>query len=229
MVCSSFFRRTGCEVRPQSDDNKLGPMGHSDAGWAKPVVLENDLLRLEPLSLEHTDDLYQVGCDDRIWEYTTQPPFGSSAEVAGWIEETLLEVSEGRQVAFAIIHKGWCQAVGSTRFFEIRPQHSALEIGYTWLGTACQGTGVNVMAKYLLLEHCFEELETVRVQFKTDVRNLRSRKALEKIGAREEGFLRKHMLLWNGHRRDSVVYSIIDDEWPRIRDRLQRLLEQPRD
>ena len=99
-----FSAGTVREVRPQSDDENRGQMGHSDDRWAKPVVLENDLLRLEPLSLEHTDDLYQVGCDERIWEFTTQPPFGSSAEVAAWIEETLLEVSEGRQVAFAIIH-----------------------------------------------------------------------------------------------------------------------------
>ena len=137
--------------------------------------------------------------------------------------QLLLEVSAGRQVAFAIVDKGWGQAVGSTRFFEIRPDHSALEIGYTWLGMANQGAGINNMAKYLLLEHCFEELKTVRVQFKTDVRNLQSRKALEKIGAREEGFLRKHMLLWNGHRRDTVIYSIIEDEWPRVKTHLLSL------
>ena len=122
--------------------------------------------------------------------------------------------------------KGWGQAVGSTRFLEIRPAHSALEIGYTWLGRASQGTGINSMAKYLLLEHCFAELKAVRVQFKTDVRNLQSRKALEKIGAREEGFLRRHMLLWNGHRRDTVLYSIIDDEWPRVKTRLLDLIKR---
>ena len=171
------------------------------------------------------DDLYQFGSDERIWKYTTQPPFKSLKEVEAWIEQTLLEVSKGRQVAFTIVDKGWGQAVGSTRFFEIRPDHSALEIGYTWLGKASQGTGINSMAKYLLLEHCFEELKAVRVQFKTDVRNLPSRKALDKIGAREEGFLRRHMLLWNGHRRDTVIYSIIEDEWPQVKTRLLNLIE----
>ena len=129
-------------------------------------------------------------------------------------------------MAFAIVDKGWGQAVGSTRFFEIRPDHSALEIGYTWLGKASQGAGINSMAKYLLLEHCFEELKAVRVQFKTDVQNLPSRKALEKIGAREEGFLRRHMLLWDGHRHDTLIYSIIEDEWPRVKTRLLSLIEK---
>ena len=206
-------------------EKRTAPLSGPSSRWARPVVLENDLLRLEPLSVRHADDLYQFGSDERIWKYTTQPPFKSLEEVEVWIERTLQEVSEGRQVAFTIVDKGWGQAVGSTRFFEIRPHHSALEIGYTWLGKASQGTGINSMAKYLLLEHCFEKLNAVRVQFKTDVRNLPSRKALEKIGAREEGFLRRHMLLWNGHRRDTVIYSIIEDEWPRVKTRLLKLIK----
>ena len=204
---------------------QISPATGPNSSWARPVTLENEWLRLEPLSIRHADDLYQFGSDERIWKYTTQPPFKSLDEVEAWIEQTLLEVSEGNQVAFAIVDKGWGQAVGSTRFFEIRPDHSALEIGYTWLGKASQETGINSMAKYLLLEHCFEELKAVRVQFKADVRNLPTRKALEKIGAREEGFLRRHMLLWNGHRRDTVIYSIIEDEWPRVKVRLQNLID----
>lgn len=204
---------------------QMSPLSGSNSSWAKPVILENELLRLEPLSVRHADDLYQFGSDERIWKYATQPPFKSLEKVEEWIEQILLEVSEGRQVAFAIVDKGWGQAVGSTRFFAIRPDHSALEIGYTWLGKASQGTGINSIAKYLLLEHCFEELKAVRVQFKADVRNLPSRKALEKIGAREEGFLRRHMLLWDGHRRDTVIYSIIEDEWPRVKTRLLGLIE----
>ncbi|MBA4115833.1 MAG: GNAT family N-acetyltransferase, partial [Rubrobacter sp.] len=115
--------------------------------------------------------------------------------------------------------------VGSTRYLTLRPSHCALEIGWTWFSCSVWGTGVNMEAKLLLLEHAFERLDCLRVEFKTDSRNERSRAALEALPARFEGILRKHMLVRGGERGDSAFYSVIDEEWPEVKASLERRLE----
>jgi len=179
-----------------------------------PVTLENEFVRLEPLDRAHAAALYEHGRDDSLWEMTTRPAFTSVTDTEAWIDETRAEMQAGRQVAFAIIDRSTGTAVGSTRYFDFRPNDRALEIGYTWLGRTAQGTAINPAAKLTLLEHAFETLGAIRVQFKTDLRNEQSQRALEKMGATREGVLRKHMRLWTGHIRDSAYYSVIDDEWP---------------
>ncbi len=136
------------------------------------------------------------------------------------IEPALEELAAGRQIPFAIVDRAIGRAVGSTRYLDIQPANRGIEIGWTWIGTAHQRTAINTECKFLLLRHAFETLGAIRVQLKTDLRNERSQRAMERIGAAREGVLRQNMLLWDGHRRDSVYYSVLVDEWPRVRERL---------
>ena len=133
-------------------------------------------------------------------------------------------MATGREIAFAIIHKSDKRAIGSTRFLDIQPAHRTLEIGWTWIGTKYQRTAVNTECKYLLLSYAFEKLGAVRVQLRTDTRNEKSQKAIERIGAVKEGVLRKSHTTHTGFIRDSVYYSIIDDEWPAVKQRLEGFL-----
>ena len=190
----------------------------------EPLILEGMYVRLEPLDLRHAEDLYVVGKEGSIWQYMLRPALTSVTDAQHWIEEAKVSSSNGSQLPFSIIDKKSDRAVGSTRYLDIRPTDRALEIGWTWLGIPYQGTSINTECKYLLLQHAFEKLGAVRVQLKTDLRNQRSQRALERIGAVREGVLRKHMILWNGHSRDTVYFSILDDEWPRVRKRLEGLL-----
>ncbi|MEE8156313.1 MAG: GNAT family N-acetyltransferase [Phycisphaerales bacterium] len=190
----------------------------------KPIVLEGDHVRLEPLAREHAAELYEAGSDESIWRYKLVPMYESIRDVQDWIERIQPAVVAGREIAFAIIHKADQRAIGSTRYLEISPAHRTLEIGWTWIGTKYQRTAVNTECKYLLLTHAFEQLGAVRVQFKTDARNEPSQRAIERIGAVKEGVLRKSHTTHTGYIRDSVYYSIIDDEWPPVKQRLERYL-----
>jgi RimJ/RimL family protein N-acetyltransferase len=142
-----------------------------------------------------------------------------------WIEQACEESAAGRQIPFAIIHLASGRAVGSTRYLDIRREDRGIEIGWTWLGKAYQRTAMNTECKWLLLRHAFETLAAHRVQLKTDLRNLASQRAIERLGAVREGVLRRHMLLPDGHLRDSVYYSILDTEWPAVKERLLRWLQ----
>ncbi len=133
-------------------------------------------------------------------------------------------MASGNEIAFAIVGKSDQRAIGSTRYLNIEPAHRTLEIGWTWIGTKYQRTAVNTECKYLLLRHAFEQLGAVRVQFKTDARNEQSQRAIERIGAVKEGVLRKSHTTYTGYIRDSVYYSIIDDEWPDVKQRLLGVL-----
>jgi RimJ/RimL family protein N-acetyltransferase len=186
-----------------------------------PVTLTGTHVRLEPLGLRHADDLYVAGDDPRIWRYLPRPQPTSVAETRAWIEQALQIAAGGTQVPFAIVDVGSDRAVGTTRYLEIRGPDRGLEIGSTWLSTASQRTAINTEAKYLLLSHAFDTLGALRVQFKTDRRNEKSQKAIERLGAVREGILRKQMVMSDGHIRDSVYYSITDDEWPSVRARLE--------
>ncbi len=180
----------------------------------KPVVLESAHVRLEPLTLEHAEDLYEAGKTETIWRFLSVQAPKSVDDVRAWIQVALENCEAGREVAFAIIHLGDDKAVGSTRFMSIEPADRGVEIGWTWLGVKYHRSAVNTHCKYLLLEHAFETLGAIRVQLKTDSRNQQSRKAIERIGARREGILRNHMIMPDGHYRDTVIYSITLKEWP---------------
>jgi N-acetyltransferase len=190
--------------------------------WVGPVTLEGRLVRLEPLSLEHVPGLAEVGLEPEIWRWMPAP-VTSVAEMRSLVEAALTEAEAGRQVAFATVERATGRPVGSTRFLNIEPDHQRLEIGWTWLARPWQRTAINSEAKLLLLEHAFESLGALRVEFKTDARNEQSRRALAGIGATEEGTLRQHMLTAAG-RRDSVYFSVIANEWPQVRRRLEERL-----
>jgi RimJ/RimL family protein N-acetyltransferase len=194
----------------------------------QPITLQGIHVRLEPLAQQHARDLFAAGSDEAIWTYMPRPVPRSLEDTSGWIQEALAAAAEGSQLPFAIIHRASGKAVGSTRYLDIRKEHRGLEIGWTWVGAAYQRTPVNTECKYLLLTHAFEELGAVRVQLKTDLRNERSQRAIERIGAVREGVLRKHMALWDGFIRDTVYYSILASEWPDVKRRLERLLRVQR-
>ncbi len=191
-----------------------------------PVILEGRHVRLEPLEVRHAKDLFAVGQDESIWLYMPRPKLASVADAEEMIDAAQKMASAGTQLPFAIIDRTRGTAVGSTRYLDIRRTDRALEIGWTWLGVDYQRTPINTEAKYLLLRHAFNALGAIRVQLKTDLRNERSQRAIERLGGTREGVLRQHMILWNGFVRDTVYYSILDGEWPAVRVRLERLLEQ---
>lgn len=147
-------------------------------------------------------------------------------QMIAWVRDMLRFQSAGTDLPFAVIHLKSGQAIGATRYLNIETQHRQLEIGGTWYGIDYQGTGVNTEAKYLLLKHAFEELGCIRVQLKTDARNLRSQRAIERLGAVKEGVLRQHMITPEGIIRDSVYYSILDREWLGVRQNLESQLER---
>ena len=190
----------------------------------QPVTLEGTHVRLEPLAPCHAEDLFEVGQDETIWPYMSRPPLKSVEDTRAWIDQALEVAATDTQIPFAIIERASSKAIGSTRYMDIRRNDRGLEIGWTWIGTAFQRTAMNTECKYLLLRHAFEEFGAVRVQLKTDLRNVRSQRAIERLGAAREGVLRKHMVLWDGFIRDTVYYSVIEGEWPEVKRRLEGLL-----
>ena len=192
--------------------------------WVLPVVLTGRRVRLEPLSTDHLDDLVGVGLDQSIWTLTIARP-ADRAGIEAWLRAAITGAAAGVDVPFATIDLASGRAVGSTRFMSIVPDHRRLEIGWTWVGTAYQRTGLNREAKALQLGHAFDVLGANRVEFKTDARNDKSRSALLGIGATFEGIFREHMIMPTGPLRDSAYYSVISTEWPEVRDRLRASLE----
>lgn len=193
--------------------------------WVEPVVLEGDHVRLEPLSSDHLSGLTDVGLDAEIWRW--MPMFVQAPmDMRTLIDEALAEAQAGTQVPFATVERASGRPVGSTRFLSIEPRHRRLEIGWTWLAPAWQRSVVNTEAKLLMLRHAFEKLGALRVEFKTDALNERSRAALLAIGAIEEGTLRHHMVMPNGRRRDSVYFSVLEEEWPRVHGHLESRLSR---
>jgi RimJ/RimL family protein N-acetyltransferase len=192
----------------------------------QPVTLTGKLVRLEPLGPEHVDDLYAAGADDSIWRYLPRPAFVSLDDARQWIEQSMAQTSRGERVAFAVVHLETGQAIGSTAYLDIDRPNRALEIGMTWYGTAWQRTGVNTECKYLLMRNAFEDQSARRVCLKTDSRNERSRRAILRLGAVEEGTWRNHRIAWDGMDRHSVFYSVIDTEWPDVKQRLESLMRR---
>ena len=192
--------------------------------WITPVTLMGNFVRLEPLSEVHVPGLASVGCDDRIWKLMLYGLIRTEEDMRRWVCKLLEAQVSGSDLPFAVIHLASGRVVGATRYMDIHPEHRGLEIGGTWYGLEFQRTVVNTESKYLLLQYAFEELKTIRVQFKADLRNERSWRALERIGAKREGILRNHYILPDGVVRDSVYYSIIDQEWPGVKDKLEGML-----
>lgn len=195
------------------------------ANFADPVVLDGKRVRLEPLSMNHLEALCEVGLDPALWAKAITP-LQSEKDMRKYILTALEWHIQGSALPFVIIDKPSATIAGSTRYANIDEANKRLEIGWTWVGRAWQRTYVNTEAKFLLLRHAFETLGCIRVEFKTDSLNTQSRSALTRIGAKEEGTLRNHMIVHDGRYRDSVYFSIIDSEWPESKRRLSALLER---
>jgi RimJ/RimL family protein N-acetyltransferase len=188
-----------------------------------PVVLEGRHVRLEPLAKEHLAGLARVGLDEELWRWIPVP-IRTVEELAEYIETALEEQKRGVSLPFALIEKATGRAIGSTRYGNIDRTHHRVEIGWTWVAREWQRSAVNTEAKYLLLQHAFETLGCIRVELKTDSLNEKSRAAILRIGAKEEGIFRNHMITSSGRLRHSVYFSIVDSEWPTVKARLESLL-----
>jgi N-acetyltransferase len=189
--------------------------------WAVPV-LEGRIVRLEPLAPEHEEGLWLASRDPRTWRWLSVVQPATREEWRAWLGQALAAAEDGTELPLVTTCDR--QAVGSTRFLALRPEHGSVEIGWTWLHPSAWGTGANVEAKLLQLRHAFETWGCRRVELKTDALNERSRGALEALGATFEGIHRKHMLVRGGESRDSAWYSVLDDEWPAVRERLESSL-----
>ena len=187
-------------------------------------MLEGHIVRLEPLAEAHLDGLWEASRDAGIWRWLPILQPSTRAEMNGWLDEALERAAAGIDVPFATVRQADSAVVGSTRFLALRPEHGSVEIGWTWLAPSAWGTGANQEAKVLQFRHAFENWGCRRVELKTDALNAPARNAMEAFGATFEGVHRKHMLVRNGENRDSAWYSVLDDEWPGVEARLQRLL-----
>ena len=192
----------------------------------RPVILVGEHVRLEPVGPQHAHDLYEVGQDESIWRYLSTPPFASLEDAREWVDTCVARNESGERVQFAVVHGVEERAIGSTGYLDIDRPNRALEIGTTWYGLAYQRTAVNTECKYLLMRHAFEDLGALRVCLKTDHRNERSQRAIERIGGVREGVLRNHRIARDGVNRHSVYYSIIDSEWPAAKERLEGMLNR---
>ena len=192
----------------------------------EPVTLQGQHVRLEPLKMEHFDPLWSVGQDPELWKWT--PYQINTAEKMRTYMRAALDGQElGVALPFVTVWQATDEIVGSTRFGNIDAPNHRVEIGWTWIGKPWQRTPANTEAKLLMLQHAFEVWHCIRVEFKTDVLNERSRAAILRLGAQEEGIFRHHIITDSGRLRDTVYFSIIDDEWPDVKARLQTLLAKP--
>ncbi|MBI2929931.1 MAG: GNAT family N-acetyltransferase [Verrucomicrobia bacterium] len=189
-----------------------------------PITLEGHHVRLEPLSLAHLDALCEVGLDEELWRWTPDQA-RTRDDMRAYILEALADQERGAMLPFATVLKAESRVVGSTRFGNIDLRNRRVEIGWTWIARPWQRTVVNTEAKYLMLRHAFESLGCIRVELKTDALNDRSRQAILRLGAKEEGTLRQHMVMPDGRLRDTVYYSILDREWPEIKVKLRERLD----
>ena len=192
----------------------------------KPVVLTGKHVRLEPMTEDHIPGLAEIGVGQPFWDFMLYGNINSVDDMRGWVMDILERAKKGTDLPFVAIHLGSGRVAGATRYLNITPQDRGLEIGGTWYGSEFQRTIVNTECKYLLLSHAFETLKCIRVQLKTDLRNERSQKAIERIGAVREGVLRNHMILPDGRYRHSVFYSILDTEWTNVKQNLEEMMKR---
>jgi N-acetyltransferase len=188
-----------------------------------PVVLEGTVVRLVPMERSHLFALADVGLDASLWSLIPTP-VNDLEGMRRWVESAMKQQALGESLPFVTVERASGKIVGSSRFAAWVPEHRRVEIGWTWIAPPWQRTAVNTEAKFLMLRHAFEVLGCQRVELKTDALNVRSRSAILRLGAKEEGIFRRHMITEQGRVRDSVYFSIIDEEWPEVRARLERLL-----
>lgn len=191
----------------------------------KPITLEGSHVRMLPLSLDQLDGLCAEGLDPELWKWIPTPVVDRQG-MKDYVETALDEQRRGLSVPFATTLKDDGKVVGCTRYANISIKDGRLEIGWTWIGKAWQRSAVNTEAKYLMLRHAFETLGCTRVELKTDGLNEKSRNAILKIGAKQEGILRRHTMTHTGRIRDTVYFSILDSEWPEVKSRLESRLSQ---
>ena len=184
-----------------------------------PITLEGQHVRLEPLTQAHAEPLIAAAWDGELWN-TQVTIIPEPAGMKDYIQAALDGQTQGRELPFVTVRKSSNEIVGTTRFYEIRPPDRAAAIGYTWLAKSAQRTPINTESKLLLLTHAFEDWRCNRVELITDVLNEQSRAAILRLGAKQEGILRKHLILPSGRVRDSVLFSIIDEEWPQVKAQL---------
>jgi len=195
-----------------------------------PLTLEGSVVRLEPIRREHAEFFWEVAKDDLEGIFRWIPyPMKTPQDFRKLITKIFEEQQRGESVAFATVEKNSGCTIGSTRFMNIDRVHRRVEIGSTWIVPTCQRTAVNTEAKYLMLRHAFEVWKCMRVELKTDALNQKSRTAILRIGAKEEGTLRRHLVTWSGRVRDTVYFSILDSEWPEVKARLEARLSGARD
>ena len=196
----------------------------SYADIVESITLEGSHIRLAPLSLSHHPQLCSQGLDESLWRYTTirlQTP----EDMLTYLQTALREQTEGKTLPFVIIEKGSGEIIGTSRYHNINTSQRRLEIGFTWIAVPWQRTIVNTEAKYLMLRHAFERYQCVRVEFKADSSNEPSRRALIRIGAKQEGVLRNYVISSHKGARDLVLFSIVDSEWPEVKANLEEKLK----
>jgi len=199
---------------------------NSEELWKTPITLAGKVVRLEPLSETHIPALAIAGREQSIWKYMLCGNLASEENMMAWVRDMLKHQQAGTDLPFAVIHLASGRAAGATRYLEMRQPHRSLAIGGTWYAPEFQRTAVNTECKYLMLKYAFEDMKCIRVQIKTDVRNERSIRAIERLGAVHEGVLRNHYILQDGTFRDSVYFSILDREWPDTKSSLEERLKQ---
>jgi RimJ/RimL family protein N-acetyltransferase len=190
--------------------------------WRTRVTLTGKHVRLEPMSEAHIPGLADIGAGQDFWDFMLYGKIETDQDMTSWVREIL----SYPDLPFVVVHLASGRIAGATRYLNMAPQHRGLEIGGTWYGQEFQRTAVNTECKYLLLKYAFETLDCIRVQLKTDQRNERSQKAIERIGAVKEGVLRNHMILRDGRLRHSVFYSVLDTEWPEVKKKLEEMLKR---
>lgn len=191
----------------------------------EPIVLEGQRVRLEPLTIGHLDALVKFGLDEALWRYRTDA-VSSRDEMRAYIEKVLAKQQNGEELGFAVVERGSGSVCASTRFMSIDTVNRGVEIGGTFIDPAWQRTFVNTECKFLMLRHAFEKWRCIRVFLKTDTLNEKSRRAILRLGAREEGTLRNHMIMPGGRFRHSTYFSIIDSEWPAVKADLEAKLQK---
>jgi RimJ/RimL family protein N-acetyltransferase len=204
----------------------MNPKPNSPEGgkFAPPPRIEGQTIWLEPLAEHHAEKLWEASQDAGIWKWMPRQ-IDTKEEFSDLFRFLMESQTAGTMFPFVLFDKKSGRCAGSSSYLNLDRFHHRLEIGYTWISPAFQKTHVNTEAKYLLLRHAFEKMACVRVEFKTDALNSRSRAALKRIGAREEGTLRRHMVVQKGRIRDTVYFSVLDSEWPLVKAALERKME----
>jgi N-acetyltransferase len=194
--------------------------------WIAPVTLTGRYALLEPLSEAHIPGLAEVGVGQDFWHFMLYGDMNTEADMRNWVLDILGRAEKGTDLPFVAIDLASGRVAGATRYLNMMPKDRGLEIGGTWYGMDFQRTVINTECKYLLMSYAFEKLGAIRVQLKTDSRNERSQRAIERIGAKKEGVLRNHMILPDGYFRHSVFYSVLDTEWPDVKKNLEEMMDR---